>query len=219
MTVSVDQILEAKVHIGTLKNEAHPKTQKYWAGVFGGIVVIDPDQIVQQLDAAKAKIQSYKKEWKQILIVAEKQMYRKELESLAIKAWVHYLNHKVPAGFITNFDTLAKRIATMNDLRSFIASDDFVSLTKKEQLTHKRKLAKAERVYKGVTELKNAPDLVIVVDGQMMTSLIQEIDKKSIDSIVIASTNFSKFWNVNKLVMANIAGYKSIDFVLQYILS
>jgi ribosomal protein S2 len=107
----------------------------------------------------------------------------------------------------------------MNDLRVFIESDDFASLTKKEQLTHKRKLAKAERLYKGVTGLKNIPDLVIVVDGQMMNSLIQEIEKKSIDSIVIASTNFSKFWNPANLVVANIAGYKSLDFVLQYILS
>jgi small subunit ribosomal protein S2 len=215
------KLLEAKVHIGTLKNEAHPKTQKYRAGVFSGYGCYrSRSHYSNSLECCQEqKSNATRKEWKQILIVAEKQMYRKELESLAIKAWVHYLNHKVPAGFITNFDTLAKRIATMNDLRSFIASDDFVSLTKKEQLTHKRKLAKAERVYKGVTELKNAPDLVIVVDGQMMTSLIQEIDKKSIDSIVIASTNFSKFWNVNKLVMANIAGYKSIDFVLQYILS
>jgi ribosomal protein S2 len=86
MAVSVEQIVEAKVHIGTLKNEAHPKTQQYWAGVFNGIVVINPEHIIQQLDAAKEKIQSFKKEGKQILLVAEKQMYRSELESLATKA-------------------------------------------------------------------------------------------------------------------------------------
>ncbi len=219
MTVSVEQIMEAKAHIGTLKNEAHPKTQKYRAGVFQGMVVIDPEHIAKQLDKAKEKIQAYKKEGKQILLVAEKQMYRKEVEDLAAKSGVHYLNHKAPAGFITNFDTFEKRIATMNDLRMFIGSDEFTALTKKEQLTHKRKLAKAERVYKGVTGLKNIPDLVIIVDGQMMSSFVEEVQKKSLDSIVIASTSFSKFWKVENLILANIAWYKSLDFVLQYILS
>jgi len=219
MTVSVEQIIEAKAHIGTLKNEAHPKTQKYRAGVFSGLVVIDPENIKQQLESAKEKIHAARKAGKQVLIVAEKQMYRSELEQLAAKAGIHYLNHKIPAGFLTNFDTLHKRISTMNDLRAFIAGEDFTSLTKKEQLTHKRKLAKAERVYKGVTGLKSIPDLVIVVDGQMMTSLIQEVEKKSIDSVVIASTNFSKFWDPASLILANVAGYKSLDFVLQYLLS
>jgi len=219
MTVSVEQVLEAKAHIGTLKNEAHPKTQKYRAGVYNGVVVIDPEQIVEQVSAAKEKIDTLRKAWKQVLVVAEKQMYRKELEELAQKSGIHYLNHKVPSGFITNFDTLFKRIATMNDLRMFITSEEFATLTKKEQLTHKRKLAKAERVYKGVTGLKSIPDLVIVVDGQMMSGLIQEIENKSIDSIVIASTNFSKFWDPKNLVLANIAWYKSIDFVLKNILS
>ncbi len=219
MTVSVEQVLEAKAHIGTLKSEAHPKTQKYRAGVYSGVVVIDPECIVEQVSAAKEKIDALRKEWKQILVVAEKQMYRKELEELAEKSGIHYLNHKVPSGFITNFDTLFKRIATMNDLRMFIGSEEFSALTKKEQLTHKRKLAKAERVYKGVTGLKKIPDLVVVVDGQMMSGFIEEIENKSIDSIVIASTNFSKFWKQENLVLANIGWYKSIDFVLKSILS
>lgn len=219
MTVSVEQIIDAKAHIGTLKNEAHPKTQQYRADVVNGLVVIDPESIKKQLEAAREKIQAAKKEWKQVLVVSEKQMYMKDLEDLATKGWFHYLNHKVPAWFLTNFDTLQKRISTMNELRSFMESEDFESLTKKEQLTHKRKLAKTERVYKGVTGLKNMPDLVVVVDWQMMTGLIHEIEKKSIDSVVIASSNFSKFWSSSNLVITNVAGYKGIDFVLKYLLS
>jgi ribosomal protein S2 len=33
MTVSVQQVVDAQVHIGTLKNEAHPKTNKYRADI------------------------------------------------------------------------------------------------------------------------------------------------------------------------------------------
>ena len=211
--------MDAKVHIATLKNEAHPKTQQHRAAVINGLVVINPEDIKQQLESAREKIQTAKKEGKQILVVSEKQMYMEELEVLAKKWGFHYLNHKVPAGFLTNFDTLQKRISTMNELRSFMDNEDFKSLTKKEQLTHKRNLAKAEKVYKGVTGLKSMPDIVIVVDWQMMSSLIKEIEKKSVDSIVIASSNFSKIWKPSNLVLANVAGYRSIDFVLTYLLS
>ncbi len=86
MTVSVQTVLDAQVHVGTLKNEAHPKTSKYWAEVDRGLIVIDPEIIVEQLANAKAKIDAAKAAGKEVLIVAEKKMYAPELEALAKKA-------------------------------------------------------------------------------------------------------------------------------------
>jgi ribosomal protein S2 len=45
MSVSVQDIVAAQAHIGTLKNEAHPKTSKYWSEVTNGLVVINPEVI------------------------------------------------------------------------------------------------------------------------------------------------------------------------------
>lgn len=219
MTVTVDQITDAKVHVWTLKNEAHPKTQKYWLDIVRGVVVINPEVIAKQLQDVRAKIQNAKKEGKHVLVVSEKKMYLKDLEELAKKGGFHYLNHKVPAGFLTNFETLQKRIATMNDMSRFMETEDFLSLTKKEQLSYKRTLAKTERIYKWVKWLTKSPDLVIVVDGRMMDGFIAELKVSGIDGIVIASTNFSEFWPEDSIVMANINSHKSIDFVLQTLLS
>lgn len=112
------------------------------------MVVLNPDVIAQQLDTVTSRIQEAKKAGKQILVVSEKKMYMKELEALAAKGGFHYLNHKIPAGFLTNFETLEKRIATMNETAKFLESDDFETLTKKEQLIHKRSLAKTQKIYK-----------------------------------------------------------------------
>ena len=221
MTVSVNQIVEAQAHIGTLKNEAHPKTSKYWSEVTNGVVVINPESVAQQLEDAKATIQKAKAAGKEILVVCEKKMYAAELEALAKKTGVSYLNYKVSGGFLTNFDTFKKRIDSINEMASFMESEAYAALTKKEQLVYKRNFDRANKVYKGVTNLKKRPELVIVVDGTMLSTLIDEVEnlKGKLEAIVIAGTNFSRYWPENELVVTNINSYTSIDFVLHYLLS
>lgn len=97
MSISVNDVIEAQAHIGTLKSEAHPKTNKYWAGVVNNIVVINPEVIIEQIENAKKKIQKAKEEGKEILIVSEKKMYADELEKLGEKYGVSYLNYKLPS--------------------------------------------------------------------------------------------------------------------------
>ncbi|MCF7835353.1 30S ribosomal protein S2 [Candidatus Gracilibacteria bacterium] len=220
MTVSVQQVVDAQVHIGTLKSEAHPKTRKFWADIVNNIVVINPDVIIEQLNYAKEKIQKAKAEGKDILVVCEKKMYQQELSKLAESSGVFYLNYKIPAGFLTNFETLKKRIDSMNDMIRFMESESFLTLTKKEQLTYKRKFDRINRIYKGVTKLSKRPDLVIVIDGTMLDGFVDELPKhKSIDSVVIATTNFSRYYPKENMLMANISSYKSLDFVMRYLLS
>lgn len=220
MSVSVQDIVAAQAHIGTLKNEAHPKTSKYWSEVTNGVVVINPEVIAEQLEAAKAQVAAAKAAGKEILVVCEKKMYAEELEALAQKAGVAFLNYKVSGGFLTNFDTFKKRIDSINEMVSYMESDAFASLTKKEQLVYKRNFERANKVYKGVTKLKKRPEVVIIVDGNMLSTLIDEVEnlKGKLEAIVIAGTNFSRYWPENEIITTNINSYQSLDFVLKSIL-
>ena len=220
MSVSVQDIVAAQAHIGMLKNEAHPKTSKYWSEVTNGVVVINPEAIAEQLEAAKAQVAAAKAAGKEILVVCEKKMYAEELEALAAKAGVAFLNYKVSGGFLTNFDTFKKRIDSINEMVSFMETDAFASLTKKEQLVYKRNFERANKVYKGVTKLKKRPELVIIVDGNMLSTLIDEVEnlKGKLEAIVIAGTNFSRYWPENEIITTNINSYQSLDFVLKSIL-
>ena len=55
----------------------------------------------------------------------------------------------------------------------------------------------------------------------MLSTLIDEVEnlKGKLEAIVIAGTNFSRYWPENELVVTNINSYTSIDFVLNYLLS
>lgn len=219
MTVTVKDIVDAQVHVGTLKNEAHPKTSKYRLEIVNNVVVLDPELVLQQLEKAKAKVQEVKKSGKDILIVSEKKMYADEIKALGEKYGVSYLNYKAPGGFLTNFDTFKTRIGSMNKMADFIETEEFSSLTKKEQQIYKRNLTRAKKVYEWVKNLTQKPWLAIVVDGSMMENFIKELWHQSdVDSIVIAATNYNKYLWEND-VIANMLSYKSIDFVMNYILS
>jgi len=219
MSVTVKEIVDAQVHIGTLKSEAHPKTRDFRVDVVNNIVVLNPELIAKQLDSAKKQIQEAKKSGKDVLVVCEKKMYAEEVRGLSEKYGVLFLGHKAPGGFITNFDTFKARIGSMNKMASFMETDAFESLTKKEQLIHKRKLARAKRVYEWVKGLSAKPSLVIVVDGSMMENFIREVDsQENIDTIVLASTNYNRYLWKNDII-ANMLSHKSIDFVMNYILS
>lgn len=218
MVISTDKILWAQMHIWTLKKYANPKTEKFWVGVRNWLVVINPESIAEQLEVTRQKIQELKKEKKDILIICEKWLYRKELEILAQQAWIHYLNYKVPWGVLTNFDTLLSRVKSMNELREFMESDEYDRLTKKEKLIKKRQHDKLEIVYKWVKNLRKIPDLVVVIDWMYMSKFVDEAKRVKTDSIIFASTNFDRWVNEDSLVVMNMNSYDALDFALNYIL-
>lgn len=220
MSITTKEVVDAQLHIGTLKSEAHPKTSKFWTDVVNGVVVISPDAIVNQLEAAKQKIQKAKEQGKEILVVSEKKMYAEDLEKLGEKLGFSFLNYKIPSGFLTNFDTLKKRVDSMNSMERFLETDAYRALTKKEQLVYNRKLARVFKIYKGVKNLSKKPDLVIVLDGLMMDNFVNEIEKqKDVDSILICGTNFPRWWKEDSLIVANINSHTSIDYMLKNLLS
>lgn len=215
MTVATD-IIKSKVYLGHPKNKSNPKTSDNRLGVYNGMVVFDPEIIETQLKKAKDTISDAKKNNKEILVLCEKTIYKEELEALATKCGFHYLNHKVPSGVMTNFDTLLWRIRSLKDLRSFVESGGFDTLTKKEQSMKKRELAKVEQVYKWVVNLKKKPDLIIIVDGQFMHKFVCEIEKLWSEAIVLASSDFNK-WIDQQVLMCNTNSFMSLDYVLKHI--
>jgi len=217
MSVTND-IIDAKVFLGHPKNQSNPKTRDFWLGIANGQVVINPEVIEEQLNTAKKVFAEAKKANKQVLVICEKELYKHEIEVLAEKAGVHYLNHKVPSGVLTNFDTLLSRIRSLQEIRSFVDSESFKTLTKKEQQMKLRALRKIEKVYKGVVNLRKRPDLVIIVDGQFMHKFIDEVKKMQVNTIVLASSNFDT-WIDQPMILCNTNSYSSLDYVLKYILS
>ena len=215
--MDIQQIIDNKLYVGTLKKDANPKTRQYWASIQNNVVIIDPNAILSQLEEAKEKVQSFLKEWKEVLVISDKLIHKEEVEKICEEKGVHYFSYKVPSWVVTNFKTLYASIKKMNDLRKFIESEEFEKLTKKEQMVKLRQLRKMEFVYKGVKDLSKKPDLVIVLDGAFLSKFVDEIEKTGVAWVILASTDFNK-WIDESLVLMNVNNHNGVLSVLRYLL-
>jgi small subunit ribosomal protein S2 len=210
-------IIDTKAFVGHPKNQSNPKTREFRLGVHEGTVVFDPSAIEKQSAHAKEIFQEAKKQKKEILVICEKELFKDQIAALADKAGIHYLNHKVPAGVLTNFDTLLLRIRNLQDMRSFVGSETFKTLTKKEQSMKTRELKKVEEVYKGVVNLRRKPELVIIVDGQLMHKFVEEVETLKLNSIILVSSNYDK-WAAKNIVPCNVNSVSGLSYILEQIL-
>ena len=215
----IEGLIANKAYIWTPRTKFFPKiTEKNTLWVVNKEMVIDPSITAEALLSAREKIKWLKEAWKNILLVLDKEVFRDDVEKLCNSSNVMFLNNKIPSWLFTNFSTFSKSIAAMNDLRKLISSDRFSKLTKKEQLITKRNLAKFELVYKGVTNLKRLPDLVVVVDAEYNAWVIKELEKAKIDYVAIANTDLSRWLSTDNLVVANTNSYESVMYILDYLL-
>jgi len=210
-------MLQNNVHLGSIVKHAHPKTSRYRAGTENDIVILDAEKVAVQVESAKALIDEYRKENKTILLVCEKHVVLKDVEYIVENTGIHYFYVWTPSGILTNFPTLLNRIKSMNKLEQFITSDEFNTLTKKEQLMKKRQLAKVQRVYKWVKDLKSKPDVVILVDGKMLGKFVDEVEKIHAKSIVLANTDFDRYFDDQNLIIMNTKSQQSLAFIMKYI--
>jgi small subunit ribosomal protein S2 len=204
MSTQLQQLLlQNKALLGSIKKHAHPKTSRFWAGEENNTIILDAEKVAEQIENAKTLIAEYRKENKTILLVCEKFIVLDDVEEIVKQTGIHYFYTGTPSGILTNFDTLQHTIKSMNKLEQFVASDDFATLTKKEQLMKKRNLTKIHKIYKGVKELRKKPDLVILVEGKMLTKFVDEVEKTKAKSIVIANTDFDRYFDDQNLIIAN----------------
>ena len=204
MSTQLQQLLlQNKALLGSIKKHAHPKTSRFWAGEENNTIILDAEKVAEQIENAKTLIAEYRKENKTILLVCEKFIVLDDVEEIVKQTGIHYFYTGTPSGILTNFDTLQHTIKSMNKLEQFVASDDFATLTKKEQLMKKRNLTKIHKIYKGVKELRKKPDLVILVEGKMLAKFVDEVEKTKAKSIVIANTDFDRYFDDQNLIIAN----------------
>lgn len=214
----VNAIVDNKLYLGTPKSKYFPKiTDSVILGEKNRQIVIDPVKIAESIEKVKEVIDQAKKDWKDIVVVFDKEAFKDDVENICEANGIMYLNAKVPSGFFTNFDTFSKRIHSMNKLRKFIESPEFLKLTKKEQLMKKRELKKLEDIYKGVTKLNKLPGLVVVIDAEYYLNTVDELEKAKIDYVAIANTDLSKWLKTDNLVVANTNSYESISYLLNYL--
>jgi small subunit ribosomal protein S2 len=90
---------------------------------------------------------------------------------------------------LTNFETISKRVAKMQEYERMMASGEFEAMPKKEALLLTRELDKLQKNLSGISHLARRPDAIFVLDTVKEHIAVTEANKLGIPVIAVVDSN------------------------------
>ena len=186
--VTIQQLLEAGVHLGHKTLRWNPKMKKYIFGKRDSIHIIDLTQTLELTNTALEKVYSTIANNGKILFVSTKKQASEAIAELAKETGQYFVNYRWLGGMLTNWGTISGSIKKMKKYEADLTAENR-GFTKKELLKMSVKKDKLERALGGIAEMKKIPDLVFVIDTNYESLAVQESIKLGIPICAILDSN------------------------------
>ena len=187
--VSMKQLLEAGVHFGHQTRRWNPKMAPYIFTERNGIYIIDLQKTVKKLDEAYAFIKSVAENGDNVLFVGTKKQAGDSVKEEALRAGAYYVNARWLGGMMTNFKTIQRRIARLEQLHTMQEDGTFNLLPKKEVVKLELEIEKLEKYLGGIKDMKKLPGALFIVDPRKEKIAVSEAKKLGIPVVAIVDTN------------------------------
>ena len=186
--VTIQQLLEAGVHLGHKTLRWNPKMKKYIFGKRDAIHIIDLTQTLELTNVALEKVHNTISTGGKILFISTKKQASEAVAHLAKETDQYFVNYRWLGGMLTNWGTISNSIKKLNKINSDLTSENR-GFTKKELLKMSGQRDKLQRSLGGIMEMKKVPDLVFIIDTNYESLAIKESIKLNIPIIAILDTN------------------------------
>ena len=186
--VTIQQLLEAGVHLGHKTLRWNPKMKKYIFGKRDSIHIIDLTQTLELTKIALEKVYNTIANNGKILFVSTKKQASEAIAEVAKETDQYFVNYRWLGGMLTNWGTISNSIKKLKKLETDLVAENR-GFTKKELLKMSVKKDKLQRSLGGISEMKKIPDLVFVIDTNYESLAIQESSKLGIPIIAILDSN------------------------------
>jgi len=187
--VTMRQMLEAGVHFGHQTRRWNPKMKRFIFGERNGIYIIDLEQTLTRVEAAYNFVRDLSAKGGTIMFIGTKKQAQDPVRSFAEKTGMPYVNERWLGGMLTNYETIAKRVAKMQEYERMRASGEFEAMPKKEALLLTRELDKLQKNLGGIRGMGKRPDAVFILDTKKEHIAVTEANKLGIPIIAVVDTN------------------------------
>ena len=188
-SVSMKQLLEAGVHFGHQTRRWNPKMAKYIFTERNGIYIIDLQKTVKMLDTAYDFIREVSAEGGEILFVGTKKQAQEAIKEEAERCGMHFVNARWLGGMLTNYKTIQKRIARLEQLNKMKEDGTFDLLPKKEVIKLELEIEKLEKFMGGIKNMGRLPKAMFIVDTRKEKIAVAEAKNLGIPVVAIVDTN------------------------------
>ena len=187
--VSMKQLLEAGVHFGHQTRRWNPKMAQYIFTERNGIYIIDLQKTVKKLEEAYMFVRDIAAEGGNVLFVGTKKQAGDSIKEEAERAGAYYVNARWLGGMMTNFKTIRRRIARLEQLNKMKEDGTFDRLTKKEAAKLSLEIEKLEKFLGGIKNMNKLPGALFIVDPRKERIAVSEARKLGIPIVAIVDTN------------------------------
>lgn len=188
-TTLIKQLLEAGVHFGHQTRRWNPKMASFIFGHRNDIYIIDLEKTEKCIQEAVKFLVDISSRGGYVLFVGTKRQAQDVIASEAKRCEMFYVNTRWLGGTLTNFSTIAKRIARMKNLQKQQKDGIFDAITKKEVSVLNKELAKLEKNLLGIADMNKLPSAVFIIDAKRESTAVREAVKLKIPVIALIDTD------------------------------
>ena len=186
--ITIEQLLEAGVHLGHKTLRWNPKMKKYIFGKRDSIHIIDLTQTLELTNVAMEKVYTTIVSGGKILFISTKKQASEAIAELAKNTDQYFVNYRWLGGMLTNWGTISNSIKKLKKINIDLSSENR-GFTKKELLKMSSQRDKLQRSLGGIAEMKKIPDLVFIIDTNYESLAIKESIKLGIPIVAILDSN------------------------------
>jgi small subunit ribosomal protein S2 len=215
-SVSMRALLEAGVHFGHQTRRWNPKMKPFIFAERNGIHIIDLAQTVKRLDLALEAARDTVARGDSVLFIGTKKQAQEPVAQEATRAGQPYVNRRWLGGMLTNFVTIKKRVALLDQLEARQASGDFERLTKKETAKLVEEMDHLRDAFGGIRKMKRVPGMVFIVDPHRERIAVTEARKLEVPIIGTGDTNVDPD-EIDYIIPANDDAIRAIRLLCQLV--
>ena len=214
--VSIKEMIDAGVHFGHRSKYWNPKMEPYIYTTHKKLHILNLEKSVENFNLASKYIQNLVSNNGKIMFIGTKRAASEIVKKYSDLTGMPYVNNRWLGGLLTNFNTVKKSIAKLEDLRNKYKNQKIYNLSKKQAIDLKRQIERLEKNLLGVQYLTKLPDALFVVDTRYERIAIQEANKLNIPVVALVDSNNS-FEGVDYMIPANDDAMSSIDLFMKSI--
>ena len=215
----IREIKENKLHFGNTIRRWNPYMESFIYKKSEKIYILSWKKIINSLRKVNDYIRKILVDEKRtILFLSTSKEAKDIMKEKALECNMPFLINKWKGGFLTNFSIIRKKIKELKKLILMTQSKEFDNYNKKEQILLKKKKEKLFKIYEGVINFEQSPELLalFIVGLEKEKNALKEAKIMKIPVIAICNTNCDPRF-IDYIIPGNDRKKKSINFLVNVV--
>jgi small subunit ribosomal protein S2 len=150
----------------------------------------------------------------EMIFIGTKPNVRAFLHKFATENKLLYITERWIGGILTNFTTIKKRIARLQELEAKQKSQEFEAMSKKDKRVIIKEAERLHRVWAGLGLLEKIPKALFLLDVPNSYLAISEAKKQGIKTVAICDTD-ADIRGIDYPIPANDDSLPAIEYILE----